>query len=321
MEKQELTKLVRRELGRVGVGLGDVLVVAVSGGPDSMVLLELLRKEKDQRIVVVHVNHGLRKEADKEEKIVAGYAKKYKLEFVSRKVSLGSRKTGIEERARDLRYAALQDVAREYGARWIVTAHTADDQVETVIANWLRGSAVRGLGGIRMVSGNIVRPLLNVWKKELLEYAKKHKLRYAIDSSNTNLQFTRNRIRRQLLPQLRKFNSHLDMQILHNSRIWQQADNALGQLAEEFLQKVGERTRAGVVLSISKLKELSPLMQVEVIKAAIRMAGGGLVDLEKTHFVEVMKLIASPKEQVAKRRLGGELFASKAYDKITVSQN
>ncbi len=322
--KQGLSNLVRGELTNVGIRPTDVLVVAVSGGPDSMVLLDLLTQiycGHEQKLLVAHINHGLRKTADKEEKLVEDYVKKHKLQFISRRVSLEGKKTGIEERARELRYAALQEIAFAHKASWIITAHTADDQVETVIANWMRGSGVRGLGGMHLVAGNIVRPMLNIHKEKLLDYAKKHKLRYAVDESNASFEFTRNRIRHQLLPILRKFNSQIDNQLLNNSRIWRQVDEALTELARIYLHRIGKTTKGRVVLSISKLRELTPLIQVEVLKLAIRAVGGNLVDLEQTHFVEVGKLMASSRHQVKKRRLGGELFISKAYDKITVSQS
>lgn len=322
--KQSLVNLIRGEMTNAGIKPADVLVVAVSGGPDSMVLLGLLEqvyRENKRKLIVAHINHGLRKAAEEEEGLVADYTKKHKLQFVSRKITLSNKSAGVEERARELRYAILQTIAYAHKARWIVTAHTADDQVETVIANWLRGSGARGLGGMRLVAGNIVRPMLSVQKQRLLDYAKKHKLRYTIDESNANLQFTRNRIRHQLLPSLRKFNPQIDSQLWSSSQVWQQVDEALAELARIYLRRVGKVIKNRVVLSISKLRELTPLMQVEVVKLSIRMVGGSLTDLGQSHFAEVMKLTASSKQQVKKRRLGGELFASKAYDKITVGKS
>lgn len=322
--KQGLVNLIRGELVRAGVRPADVVVAAVSGGPDSMVLLSLLEQiyfGRERKLVVAHINHGLRKAAEEEERLVADYAKKHKLQFVSRKISLGGELAGIEERARELRYATLQEIACAHKARWVITAHTADDQVETVIANWLRGSGVRGLGGMHLVAGNIIRPMLNIQKQKLLDYAKKHKLQYAIDESNANLQFTRNRIRHQLLPSLRKFNPQIDSQLWSNSQVWRQVDEALTELARIYLRRVGKVTKDRAVISISKLRELTPLMQVEVVKLSIRMVGGSLTDLGQSHFAEVMKLTASLKQQVKKRRLGGELFASKSYDKITIGKS
>lgn len=317
MKKQGLVTTVKGVLARTGVAPRDVLVVAVSGGPDSMVLLDLLR-QLGYQLVVAHVNHGLRAAADKEEKLVHQYCVDHELDFVSQRVDLGKRKTAIEERARELRYAALARVAKQYQAKWIMTAHTANDQVETVAANWLRGSLVRGLGGMRVVSSNIVRPLLGCWKTDLLAYAKQHQLKYAIDKSNTDPKFTRNRIRYQLLPELRKFNSRLDTNMWRNSWLWQQVDEALGDLAQAYLAKISSQTSAGVALSVSRLQELTPLMQVEVIKRAL---GGKLTGLTGAHFAEVLKILASPAKVVAKRRLGGGLFVEKSRDKITISSS
>ena len=322
VKKQGLVNLIREELARAGVRPADRLAVAVSGGPDSMSLVDLLRQSYQARLdqlIVVHIHHGLRKAADREAELVRQYCHRRRLQLAVEEISikLGRQGGGLEERARELRYAALQDTARKYDAKWIVTAHTADDQVETVIANWLRGSAVRGLGGMRLVAGNIIRPLLGVWKEELLAYAKRRKLRYAVDASNASPRFTRNRIRLQLLPRMRKFNKQIDFQLWQNSQIWQQVDRVLRELAGQYFKKVGKLTKGGAVLSVSKLRELSPLMQIEVVKLALE---GSLTGLGRLHFAEVVKLLASPRQRVAKRRLGGRLFASKAYDKITISQ-
>ncbi|MFA5010032.1 MAG: tRNA lysidine(34) synthetase TilS [Patescibacteria group bacterium] len=314
--EQGLVSLIRTELAQAGVRSADLLVVAVSGGVDSISLLDGLR-QLSHRLVVAHVNHGLRKEADKDERLVADYCHQHNLEFVVERVDLGNKTTAVEERARILRYEVLRKVAKKRQAKWIVTAHTADDQVETVIANWLRGSLVRGMGGMKLTSEGVVRPLLMVWKRELLVYAKRHKLKYATDKTNTDVKFTRNRIRHQLLPELRKFNSQLDQQLWQNSLLWQQVDQALIMLAQEHLKKIGKSTKQGMALSISKLRELTPLMQIEVVKAAL---GKMLVGVERSHFLEVIKILVSSKPTVAKRRLGGELFVMKSRDKITVSR-
>jgi tRNA(Ile)-lysidine synthetase-like protein len=311
-----ITKL-REGLVTAGVQPADILVAAVSGGPDSMVMLDGLRTLK-RKLVVVHVNHGLRKEANRDELVVRDYCLKHSLELVVCQLGLGKLKSKIEEIAREKRYEALAQVAQSNGCQWVVTAHTADDQVETVVANWLRGSLVKGLGGIKLRTGMVVRPMLSVTKKQVLAYAKLHKIKYAVDQSNADTKFTRNRIRHELLPELRKFNVKIDEQLLKNSQLWQQVDQALVVLAQYYLKQIGTTKKDQLVLSVSKLKELTPLMQVEVLKVVLDR---NLTGIERSHFEEVMKMLASPKSRVAKRRLGGKLFASKAYDKITISQS
>lgn len=315
MGKYDLIKLVRGKLAELTVQ--GPLVVAVSGGVDSMVLLDILRqlyRGQEDRLTVVHVNHGLRPEAIKDEKLVADYCKKHGLALVVKQVNLADKSTAIEERARIARYEALREVAKK---AWIVTAHTADDQVETVVGNWLRGSAVRGLAGMRFKSDGIVRPLLAVSKKQLLGYAKQYRLKFAVDKSNFDTKFTRNRIRHELLPILRKFNPQINEQLWQNSQIWEQVDLALVSLAKQYFGRIAKVVGRKTELSVSKLKELTPLMQVEVVKLALP---DGLTGLTRLHFEELLKIVASPRKVVTKRRLGGKLFLMKGHDKITISQ-
>jgi len=315
MKKQGLISIIRCELVRAGIRPTDKLVAAVSGGSDSMALLDGLR-QLDQQVVVVHVNHGLRREADIDEQLVSRYCQQHGLELVVKRVVLGGHKSGVEERARAARYQALAEVMQSSGAVGVATAHTADDQVETVVANWLRGSAIKGLGGMRLVSGKIIRPMLGIRKQQVLDYVKTHRIKFATDQSNQDTQFTRNRIRHELLPILRKYNPQFDAQMWHNAQVWQQADQAVAELAGSYLTRVGKKTRDGWVVSVSKMQELTWLMQGEVIKVAM---GNEMVNMERTHFEEAMKILTSPRSVVAKRRLGGKLFMGKSHDKITIS--
>lgn len=302
-----------------GVRPKDKLLVAVSGGVDSMALLEVMRK-LNYPVTVGHVNHGLRKTAGRDERLVEEYCRKWKTDYLVKKVNLGRKQTGIEERAREARYKALRQMLKEANAKWIVTAHTADDQVETIAGNWLRGSLTRGLGGMRLMSGEVIRPLLGVWKKELMVYAKQHRLKYAVDETNADTKFTRNRIRLQLLPVLRKFNPKLDEQLAANAKLWQETEQALRELARQYFKTLAKVDQRKVTLTVSRLNELTAVMRGEIIKLAVQAVGQDWVDLKKAHLDELMKIAASRELRVAKRRLGGKLFCSKAYGKITISQ-
>jgi len=326
MKKQELLYLVKSQLLQAGAKDRDSLILAVSGGPDSMALRDIicqLQRESHWRIVVVHVNHGLRKAAIKDQQLVENYCKKHNLLLVIEKVDvkkrLGKNLGGAEERARELRYRALRKVAKKMKARFIVTAHTRDDQVETIVLNFLRGSGLKGLGGMREVSGDIVRPLLNVTKADLFTFIKRRRIPFVIDDTNTSLNFTRNRIRHQLLPILREYNPNLDKLLVGNSYIFSQADIILRGLAQRYLDLMSKTEGARVSISLSKLTELSPFMQAEVIKAAIERVMGDLRHLKRVHFDEIFKLLASTQSRSSKRVLG-KLFVTKSYDKITVSR-
>jgi tRNA(Ile)-lysidine synthase len=180
-------------------------IVAVSGGVDSMVLLDLLRAQAGAEIIVAHFDHGIRDDAKEDRKLVQKVAASHKIPFVYEVAKLG--KTASEETARKARYAFLDRSRRAYGAKAIITAHHQDDVLETAAINLLRGTNRRGLSSLAS-SDEIVRPLLEYPKAELTAYAKKHKLSWREDSTNKTDAYLRNAIRKRfgktLTPQRRQ---------------------------------------------------------------------------------------------------------------------
>lgn len=176
-------------------------VVAVSGGVDSVVLLHLLASRRPERIsyVVAHFDHGIRSESAEDEKFVKSLAKRYGFDYASTRANLG--KDASEAEAREARYAFLREVAKQYKAEKIITAHHQDDLVGTMIINILRGTGPRGLA-VMQSSSDVIRPLLNKRKKDLLTYAKKHKLTWREDSTNQDTRYLRNYVRINILPKL-----------------------------------------------------------------------------------------------------------------------
>lgn len=200
---------------------GGPLVVAVSGGPDSVALLQAaIRQEATARpgVVVAHFNHQLRgEESDADEAFVRGLHAKLalrgdrQLSFRSGRADVRQRRAdehrNLESRARQVRYAWLADMARETGARFVATGHTADDQAETVLMRLLRGTGLRGLGGIAarrpLAPGvEVVRPLLTTTRPEVLAFLAELGQDYRHDRSNDDRTLTRNRVRQELLPHL-----------------------------------------------------------------------------------------------------------------------
>lgn len=167
-------------------------VVAVSGGVDSVVLLDMFSKRTDHELVVAHFDHGIRKDSAGDAQFVRDLAKKYGHIYESVREELGPRAS--EDRARTRRYTFLRSVANKHDAH-IVTAHHADDAVETIAINLYRGTGWRGLA---VLDSDIVRPLLDMTKQELISYAQKHSLKWREDSTNTSDVYLRNRMRKSL---------------------------------------------------------------------------------------------------------------------------
>lgn len=186
-------------------------VLAVSGGGDSQCLLKAFShivKPFGHKCLAVGVNHGLRPEADLELDLAAALAETVGVPFRRVKLNLepGS---NIQCRARDARYAALTQIADEFGARFIVTAHHFDDRAETVLFRLLRGEGIGSLGVMPFVSGHIFRPMLHVKRQRILSYLKRWDVPFATDPSNVNNKYLRSRIRHEILPLLESINPQI----------------------------------------------------------------------------------------------------------------
>lgn len=168
-------------------------VVAVSGGVDSVVLLDVLARHSSHELIVAHFDHGVRKDSAADSRFVEGLARKYGVTFEGAREELGQ--VASEALARDRRYAFLRGVAKKYEAH-IVTAHHGDDVVETIAINLIRGSGWRGLAV--MDAGDVSRPLLSMRKQDIYDYALKHSLEWVEDATNYSDRYLRNQVRRRL---------------------------------------------------------------------------------------------------------------------------
>jgi len=185
-----------------------VVLVAVSGGPDSVALLHVLlplQIEKGILLVAAYINHGLRPvESEHEEHFVRSMCNELGISFESVQVDVREhakqKKISLEHAARDLRYGALREIAAKHGASLIAVAHTSDDQAEEILIRLLRGSGMKGVSGMRNRSNDIIRPLLSLSKESLLHYLDDKNISFCIDSSNTDMRFVRNRVRHFLIP-------------------------------------------------------------------------------------------------------------------------
>ena len=186
----------------------DIIVVGFSGGPDSVFLVEMLKKLKNFinfKIYLVHINHLLRGEdADSDEKFSIEYAKKNNLEIFIKRIPVKeiAKEVGktLEEVGREERYKFFSEIYEKVGATKIATAHNKDDQIETFLFRLIRGTSLQGLEGIKIKNNNVIRPISEIYKKDILEYLNKNEIQYKIDKTNFENEFTRNSIRLDLIP-------------------------------------------------------------------------------------------------------------------------
>ncbi|MFC1844479.1 tRNA lysidine(34) synthetase TilS [Thermodesulfobacteriota bacterium] len=243
LEKETLKTVRQEQL----IQAGDRILIGVSGGPDSMALLHVLaRLAPDLNITpaAAYVNHGLRPEETREEKnLVETAANSLGVDFFTASVDVkglaAKQKSSIEHAARILRYDFFEKTAEEWGATKIAVAHTADDQAEEILLRLIRGTARKGLSGMKTIrDGRIIRPFLGFPKSRLLEYLDKNSIRYLLDSSNTEKFYLRNRIRNGLLPYLTEnFNPDIRQTLLRTANILQDEEELLENFTESAFKE------------------------------------------------------------------------------------
>lgn len=225
-------------------------IVAVSGGVDSVVLLDMLATHNletaifgfDPSFIVAHFDHGIRTESADDAQFVATLAKKYGLPFEHDRAGLG---TGASESlARDARYKFLRQCCKKYNAAGIVTAHHRDDVIETAVINVLRGTAWRGLASLTSHSLqndlSIIRPLLHKTKKELLSYAKNNNLQWVEDATNQDQRYLRNNLRISVLPKLQRADPEFIEKLSSYIQCTQELKIAINEQLESLLKQCVE---------------------------------------------------------------------------------
>ncbi len=207
----------------------DTIIVGVSGGPDSTALLHalaLFAKKHPLTIIVAHVNHGIRKQGAKHDELfVKKMAAALGFECKVKKVTLTG--SGLEEKGRKVRRAFFEELARTYGASGIFTAHTKNDQLETILFNVIRGAYIGGMAGMRRVEGLYMKPFLAVTKKEILAYLKINKVRFCHDDMNDDTAYTRVFLRKKIIPLLEKINPSLSQTVSKNAELFQLLEDTL----------------------------------------------------------------------------------------------
>jgi tRNA(Ile)-lysidine synthase len=286
-------------LARGLVAPGSRVLAAVSGGPDSMALMTVLAelsREMRFELAVAHYDHGIRPEAARERALVERYAARLSLSvFVgSGSVPEEARrmKKGIEETARLLRYRFLEETAAAWNADAVALGHTRDDQVETILHHLIRGSGWRGLRGMQARRGIFIRPLLACSRRELKAHLARRRVRYAVDGSNLDNAYLRNRIRNRLLPYLqRNYNPSMPEALLRLSENiaegWETLEKPLRKLAPPA------GPHGEVVIPLERTERLTDFQIYLLVDLVLRERFGVLQDIDRTHFDAAKRLIRS----------------------------
>jgi tRNA(Ile)-lysidine synthase len=270
----------------------NLLLVGVSGGPDSLCLLHIIHR-LGYPTIAAHVNHALRLEAEDESQIVKQFAADLEVEFITRRVDVSSfaseHSISIEEAARTMRYHYLFEQAEQKGASAVLVGHNADDQVETILMHLLRGSGLSGLRGMEYLSIPnpwsehlpLIRPLLSTNRVEILKYLTENGLNPVSDNSNLDTTFFRNRLRHELLPILESYNPRIRENLLRAGQIMRGDYSVIQKLVSDAWEKNLVRRGPGyLAFQLSGLLELSPSIQRYLLRKAIDYHLPGLRDVD-----------------------------------------
>jgi tRNA(Ile)-lysidine synthase len=309
---------------------GQRLLVAVSGGADSVCLLHVLKnlqEELNLSIHAAHLDHGLRgAEADADAAYISRLASRLGGPAIIEKRDVMAYKQAhrlsTEEAAREVRYRFLAETAAATGSNIVAVGHTRDDQVETVLMHLVRGSGTRGLVGLKPLNNwqppggqaiTVLRPMLDVSRKETEAYCRRHRLAARTDASNLSLSPLRNRIRLELLPLLREYNPRVAEAVLRTAAIAADDLTFIDGETERLWKKMADKQQNTVVLDRDGFGRLPPAVKRSLLRLSIERLIGGLKDIEARHIEAVMEALDKP----AGKRLnlpGGLIFAIE-YDR------
>ena len=288
----------------------DKIVIGVSGGPDSMCLLDILNSLKEKlkiEMIVAHVNHMIRKEANEETEYVENYCKNQNILCYVKKVEVEKlakeQKLGTEEMGRKIRYEFFEEIAKKENANKIATAHNANDNSETILMNFLRGTSPSGLKGIEIKRNQVtslsskeiltyIRPLRECERCEIENYCQEHNLEPKIDLSNFENIYTRNKIRNLLIPYLQKeFNPNITETMNRLSEIATEEEHYFAEIvAKEYeTLKLGNNDTE-IILDLKAFNELPKVIKSRLILYTINKLLGSTKGIEKVHIEDIITL-------------------------------
>jgi tRNA(Ile)-lysidine synthase len=281
---------------------GDTVVVGLSGGADSVALLDVLTTLAARdgfRVVAAHLDHGLRAASAADAAFCARSCERLGVAFETARADVRARarrdKGGTEEAARAERYAFLRGVRRKHGAAVIAMAHTLDDQAETFLLRLLRGAGSAGLGAMRPVAGDVVRPMLEANRRDVLAHLKARGLEWREDETNADPAFLRNRTRHELLPYLeRRFNPRVRQALARAASVLADEAGVLAAEGDSFVERAGRPDGEAIVLDRTALGSVSRAVARAAVRSALQRTGG-LRGVGLTHVDRILALAVAPR--------------------------
>lgn len=281
---------------------GDKIVLGVSGGPDSICMLDMMRELKEEKninfeIYVAHVNHMIREEAIEDEKYVQNYCLKHNIKFFVKRVDVqkiaNDKKIGTEEAGRKVRYDFFEEVLQKTGSNKIAIAHNKNDKIETIIMHLLRGSGLSGLKGIEPIRDNkYIRPLIECERQEIEQYCENRKLQPRIDKTNFENEYTRNKIRNIVIPYIKKeFNPNIIQTLSRLSEVATDESNYIDLQTQKIYNKLLiEKKDKQIILKLNEFNQQENVIQKRLVLKTIKELNGSTDRIEKVHIEDIIKL-------------------------------
>jgi len=286
---------------------GKKIILAISGGADSMVMAALFRMA-NQNIVIAHFNYALRaEESEGDQQLVRVWAEKYEIPFYTKKFELGKllEKEGgnLQELARNLRYQWFEELRLSLGFDFIATAHHQQDSVETLLINFFKGTGIAGLHGILPENGKIIRPMLGFKKEEILRFAKKKQIPWRMDSSNKKNDYARNKIRNQVLPLISEIFPTVQENLKNNMERFHETEILYNESIERYKKLLLEQRVKDWYIPVLKLKQCKPLFSIlyELLKP-FGFKSAQIPDIIKLVDAETGKIVQNNDFKIIKNR-------------------
>ena len=307
------------------IAKGDKILVALSGGPDSVFLLRFLKKyERKFRIELsaIHINHMIRgKSANEDEEFCRELSLNLGVKFFSLRRNVKNlskkKKISIEETARIIRYAEFDKAVRKFGIDKLATAHNCSDNAETVLLNLIKGTGLKGISGIPVKRGYIIRPILNLKKDEIVEYLNMHRIEFRTDESNLSSNYERNFLRLNVIPLIKeRLNPDLESSLLSSSEIFRNVSTYIDKKIGFEAEKLFEPSEHELKINSASFKKVDDGLKSYILKSAIEEKFN--VQLEFKDFKNIINLVK--KEPGKKINLSNNLTAFNERESTIISR-
>ena len=302
---------------------GDTVVLGLSGGPDSMCLLDILLKiKKNIKIVAAHINHNIRKESDQEVEFVTKYCKERKVLLETTKFSKkAENKDYTEAELREKRYIYFEKIIKKYNAKYLLTAHHGDDLIETILMRISRGSDLKGYAGFDLVTPKenycVIKPLIFTTKENIEEYNKKNNIPSVEDLTNKSLKYTRNRYRHNVLPFLKEENPEVHLKYLKYSQELQKYYSFVAKIVEKEMHKRYENN----ILDLNDILNVDDFIIENIIKRILDINYPDNLYLVSDKHTQMIKELIYNKKPNIQLNLPNNIIIKKKYNKMIITKD